>query len=293
MSFKIEHPRIALPALAVAALALWWTYGRTMSPAYPPDDSPETIAAAATLGIQHPPGYPLPCLLGRCAVLAWPLGSPDWRINQLSGALAVLAAVLAALLAWRLSTPLKGAAAAAPVLFTVLAAGLWSTLWDQATEAKGGLYLLNLVLGFGLWHACLSAWEGGRRACAAAGLLAGLSLAGHFLSAGLWLAPLGAWMAWGAARGKLRGAGLGLALLAPGLALYLYLPLRARLNPAVDLGHPVTWSQFWWMVGRGGYTQAGVADGAGTVREQAGLWWRSLWTSGALGLPRFHFLSLF
>ena len=102
MSSKIEHPSRRWSALfALTALALWGVYVRTASPAFPPDDSPETITAAATLGIQHPPGYPLATLLGRVAVAAIPLGPPAVRVDLLSALLAVLGAGLAGALAWR------------------------------------------------------------------------------------------------------------------------------------------------------------------------------------------------
>ncbi len=75
MSFKIEHPKRLALGGATAALALWWLYLRTLSPAFPPNDSPETIAAAWSLGIQHPPGYPLATLLGRVAIVLLGLGA--------------------------------------------------------------------------------------------------------------------------------------------------------------------------------------------------------------------------
>jgi hypothetical protein len=281
----------------VLGLGLWAVYLATLSPAFPPDDSPETIAAAVTLGIQHPPGYPLPALLGHCAYLVLPLGGPAWRINLLSALLAVATALLGAGLAWRLtpaaelgkrsarSTPSWATGRAVAALFTALSLGLGATLWQQATEAKGGIYLLNLALGFGLWHAALSAWQGSLRATRAAGLLAGLMLAGHFLSAALWLGPLGLALAWGAWKGKVRGWPMACALALPGLALYLYLPLRAAQWPLLDLGHPANWAQFLWVLGRDGYTQAGLGPAGEIAAEQLGLWWSDLWTGWAWALP--------
>ena len=285
MSFKIEHPRRELLGAAVLALILWGFYLRTLSPAFPPDDSPETITAAVTLGIQHPPGYPLPTLLGRCAVLALPLGSMAWRVNLLSAGLGVLAALLAGLLALKWAGTQSGAFRASAFTFTVLAVGLMPAFWDQATEAKGGFYLLNLALGFSLWLAVLAACQGRRAATAWAGLLAGLMLAGHFLSAGLWLLPLGGALLWGAWRGRVQGWGLGLALLVPGLVLYAYLPLRAALYPYLDIGHPVSWAQLWWVLGRGGYTQAGLGPAWPIVSDQLTTWAWSLVSGMAVGLP--------
>src|SRR5262245_2970664 len=117
MSFKIEHPRCqAVLLLASGALLLWGFYLATLSPAFPPDDSPDTVAAALSLAIQHPPGYPLAALLGRAAILSLPLGGPAFRMNLLSAALACLSAALAGALAWRLAPERRGLRPAAALL---------------------------------------------------------------------------------------------------------------------------------------------------------------------------------
>lgn len=268
MSFKIEHPtpRLAL-TLAAGALILWGFYLRTLSPAFPPDDSAETISAAFSLGIQHPPGYPLAALLGRCAIVALPLGGVAFRVNLLSAALACLTAVLAGWLTWRLAEGDDRSRRAAAIA-AMLALGSLAVYWDQATEAKGGLYLLNLALGFGAWLAALSR---DRRSPWAWSLLAGLMLANHYPSAVLWLLPSGLWVFW-----RQRAERRALLALLPGLSLYLYLPLRALHAPALNWGEPSTWGQFWWMLSRGGYSQAGVTDHGATAWAQAQLWLSSL-----------------
>jgi hypothetical protein len=271
MSFKMEHPRQLTLSLAVMALALGFLYLKTLSPAFPPDDSPETITAAFSLGIQHPPGYPLAALLGRTAIVALPLGSAAWRMNCLSALLACLAAALMGALAWRLAPRMKADVRLGAAVLAGLGFGLYGVVWDQATAAKGGIYLLNLALGLGAWHAVLS------KRAEAFGLLAGLMLANHYVSAVLWLAPL----AWALGPARLKA----LAWASPGLSLYLYLPLRAAQQPLLNWGDPSSWTQFWWMLSRGGYTQAGINDPAIVAWEQASLWWSSLRQGGWWMLP--------
>ena len=53
--------------LAVSG-SLYLAYLLTLSPTVPLEDGGEMIRAAFTLGVTHPPGYPLYTLLGR---LAW------------------------------------------------------------------------------------------------------------------------------------------------------------------------------------------------------------------------------
>src|SRR5579872_4532704 len=65
-----------------------------LNPTFYVNDSPETITACLTLGIPHPPGYPLHTLLGHF-FSALPLAHFPFRINLYS---AVLAASVCALL---------------------------------------------------------------------------------------------------------------------------------------------------------------------------------------------------
>ncbi len=79
--------------LFLSAVAL---YGATMNPDVQPADSGELQLAAITLGIPHPPGYPLFTLLGWLFAQV-PIGSPFARVTFLSvvasaGALVLVAA---------------------------------------------------------------------------------------------------------------------------------------------------------------------------------------------------------
>ena len=83
-----------------AACAL---YVKTLAPTVSFFDSGELIAAAATLGVAHPPGYPLYVLLG------WlfshlPLGAAAYRLNLMSACFGALAALMAYSLTYLLLT---------------------------------------------------------------------------------------------------------------------------------------------------------------------------------------------
>ena len=99
----------------VAALATLWLYLQTLSPTITGEDSGEFITAAYTLGIPHPPGYPLYCLIGHLFTkLPW--GEVAWRVNLMSacfgaGAVFVVALIVAYLTRNRVAAPFRGAAA--------------------------------------------------------------------------------------------------------------------------------------------------------------------------------------
>src|SRR4051794_17062430 len=66
-------------------------------------DTPELITVAATLGVAHPPGYPLFTLLGHLFSLL-PIGPIPFRVNSLSVVCDALAVGVVFLIAFRVST---------------------------------------------------------------------------------------------------------------------------------------------------------------------------------------------
>jgi len=113
-------------AIFVASLAL---YFHTLAPTVLPADSGEFQLVSATLGIAHPPGYPLYTLLGRLFTLL-PLGDVAYRVNLMS---AVFAALTLALVS-RATRQLSGSLAAG--LAAAVALGATPTFWAQATTAN-------------------------------------------------------------------------------------------------------------------------------------------------------------
>ncbi len=293
---------LAFCAMAAAALP-------SLNPVFNADDSPETAACAATLGIQHPPGYPLASLTGRLAVLALP-GNPGLACNALAAlwaslACGLLAACIHLLLsrgaglralpgmpaAPRRSEPLAWLLPLAAALSGGLWLGLGRTFFSQSLSSKGGIYTLQAAL-MALALLLTQLWEedaaslrqqpqGSRlrllksRWALLLALALGLGLANHWetelvllpalaLHAGLLLPGLRVDPRLGRRRAWQPLAWM-LGLLALGLSLWLYLPLRSRLSPALNWGHPDTWPRFWWCLLRQEYT----ATEAGLFRSLA------------------------
>jgi tetratricopeptide (TPR) repeat protein len=301
-------------ALFLAGLTL---YLPTLNPAFRADDSPETAATSVILGIQHPPAYPLQTLVGRLASRV-PLGSEAWRLNLLAACLGALACAILGLLAFELGRRWLARQGQAPGasdwggclagLVAGLGLGAASTYWSQSLAAKGGIYTLQMcllaatLLLLQRWSAAV---EGApdmdgpailrQRSLQGAVLLLGLGLANHWETQALVLMVSSFWMALVLAGRPLRlrwsawalpvVALLGLGLAGP--ALYLYLPLRARLYPPLNWGAPRDWQQFCWVVLRQEYldletgflkslraaafgngTWAAVAENWGVVQRQ-------------------------
>ncbi len=223
---------------AAAAVPAFVVYGLTCGRDVTGEDSGELITAAYTLGIAHPPGYPLWCLLAKGCSLLVPLGSVAFRVALLSSFLGALTVGGVYLILRTLSL----SAAVSLVGSWALAFSL--DFWSQCVIAEVytlNTALLSLVLLFLLqWH---RAHED--RHLLAFAFVFGLGLANHttmlalgpifalFVLASEWRVLL----RWRTLRAMLL-------LVLPGLSIYLYLPLRSAADPPMDWGNPETWRGF-------------------------------------------------
>jgi len=248
-----RSPSPAPRAAAIAAFAVRLAvYVATLPPgrtwAHDGADGGDLIAAARTLGVPHPPGYPLYTLLARLFLLAgW--GTPAHRVALLS-AVAGAGAVGAL---YRLCLALIGPARWPLALSAALLWAFAPIPWGQAVIAE--VYALSALLAVGVMAALLH-WRntGSKGAWRGAWLLFGLGLAHHLLIAAC-LAPAAVW-AWEQRRRTDRRAwGEAAGLVGLGLCIYLYLPLRAVASPPVNWGDARTPAGFWWMVSAAPYRQ--------------------------------------
>jgi tetratricopeptide (TPR) repeat protein len=226
-------PGIQAVALFAALFALYaWGACRTIYVG----DSGELVAAAATLGIPHPSGYPLYVLLGKLWITLLPMGSVAWRMSLFSAASAAAAAAVL----YRVGRELRLTAPAA--LTAALTAALSPSFWGEANVQR--VYALNaLSLALATWAAVR--WY--RRPVTARGwlllafFLSGLGATNHTYMA-LFAGALGAFVLStepSLLRNPRRLACCAGAF-ALGLSPYLYLPLRSRMDPPLDWGNPET-----------------------------------------------------
>lgn len=111
---------------AVFALLYW----RTLAPGVLPADSGELQVVAATLGVAHPPGFPLYTLLAHGFVRLLPGVSPAYSVNLFSA----VTAALTLFLVFRAAQTLAGHWLAGVV--AAVALGTSTTFWAQATTAN-------------------------------------------------------------------------------------------------------------------------------------------------------------
>ena len=228
-----------LPATLLAGLGglLYW---HTLAPGLLPADSGEFQTVVATLGVAHPPGFPLYTLLGH--LFTWLPGlSPAYSLNLFAALTSSLTLYLVYLTAYRLTTH-HGASITA-----VLALATATTFWSQATTANVRS-LTALFAAFILYHLICFRQADKKTAdyhllWAALGLGFGLTHHASLLFMGLlfgfalllfdptfirqprrWLRPILAGLA--------------------GLLPWLYLPWRASAGAEGAAGL-ATWTGFW------------------------------------------------
>ena len=239
-------------------------YLDTLAPTVLTYDSGMLQTKAYTLGIGHPTGYPTFILLGKLFTYL-PFGDVAYRVNLSSAVYAALASLFVCLAARRLLSggrhaPNSALAAAASALAAVSFA-VGPSLWSQAVVTE--VYTLNALLVAATLHALL-VWRetGSKKRLYLASFLAGLAMTAHMTSGLLLpttlvfvrLARPGTLKS-GAARVRMAAAFLA------GLSPYLYLPLRAAMDPVMNYGDASTFLGFFDLISGGPYKGQMLAFG--------------------------------
>jgi len=215
-------------------------------------DSGEFVAAASDLGIAHPPGEVLATLTHYAACLV-PLGSMALRVALAS---AFFASIAAGCVFHATQVTLRSAGVGegkASLLLSVGAAWLFAGsygVWLQAVRPE--VYGLEAALACFIADRLITV-EANRpssdpRPLYVASLAFGLGLANHHFLTFLLLpaaAPTLARLLRTRGRRALVRA-TALALL--GLSTFIYLPLRAAMEPSLNLGSPTTPSRIFWVI---------------------------------------------
>ncbi|MBI5696460.1 MAG: DUF2723 domain-containing protein [Nitrospirae bacterium] len=226
-------------------------YVLTAAPMVTAGDCGELVSAAFTLGVAHPPGYPLYALAGKAASLV-PLGDVASRMNVLSAALMSFTALAAYLIMGVLAGGSRGVHAAA-----ALAAAYCSESWGLATSAE--VYPLQILLSLLALYS-LARWRkgGGPAFLYTGSFLAGLSVASHY-TALVFLPAFALIFTLGAGReDRLRSGVLSAFWFLLGLSVFVYLPLRAAASPPLNFGRPDGIQAFLAHVTRASYGDLGA-----------------------------------
>jgi hypothetical protein len=228
---------VSVTAAAVALLAYLSAIAPDITWANHSGDGGELITASYTLGVAHPPGYPLYVVLGK-AFSTLPVGTIAFRYNLLSAiSLATTAGLVAATVTR--SSPRALSPRSLNRTVTGLATGLTVAfaplIWGQALVAE--VYALNLAF-LAAFLLALTFCRG--RAHFLAGVFLGLGCVSHLTS--LLMAPLGL-----AVIPRRSWPKLALGFLV-GLLPLLLLPLLGKSGSPIIWGRPDTLPGWWWLI---------------------------------------------
>lgn len=209
----------------IAALFLFLTffglYVYTAAPHLAPyRDAGEMVTVLHTLGVAHPPGYPLYTLIGKAASL-FHLGNFSYQINLLSGLCAALALVV---FFWTLKTWVSTFVSLICVAFV----GVSHPFWELACVSE--MYSLGV-----LWLALLFYVYFVVKNTAFFFFLLGLGLGVRMDL--LLLIPIFSFWMW--RQNKLSVFACVVTFLL-GTSIYLYLTVRSSTDPWIDWGNPET-----------------------------------------------------
>ena len=237
-------------------------------------DAGELIVAASKWGVAHPPGYPA-YIIPLALFMRLPLGwlAPDsmflqpvaWQANFFSAVLGAITVWVVYLILLRLLRQPILAFAGALLVATC------RTFWSQCGIAE--VYTLNALLAALMVLMAIIQNESkpgsrGRLVFLRWGsIIWGLALANHHETAfffPLWLTMLVLALQIDRESGRsylppLRVVVEGVFFLALGLLPYLYLPIAASRDPALNWGDPSNWQNFWKVLTRAEYRQAKAA----------------------------------
>ncbi len=276
-----------------AALPFWVLLLSMLSPTVTRGgDCGELIAASYNLGIAHPSGYPVWCLLGRIFALV-PLGEIGWRYNLFSSVCGMAAVGTIALCVHRLAVVALESAPqrqAPHEISTVKGVARWSAL--GAAWMFGGffyvgtqfliaeVYSLAALMGALLLYFALAWHQGGdwRDACTLA-ILAGLVPVVHL--SGLFFLPFLLFLVVWKRGLRARQYAVAGAFFVCALLPILYLPIRSAQFPAppptkmessyfwpLDWSHPATFAALKQHVTAAQYKRLLVETETQTVNGQ-------------------------
>ncbi len=266
--------RVFLAGLAVFCLSMA-VYIITLNPVFHANDSPETAACAYTLGIQHPPGYPLAALAGRIFTFL-PVGSPGFRVNLKAAFFGSLTCVMLFLI---LLAVLKnpGEDGPAPLVAAFAASLLFAfspTFWAEALSSKGGIYTLNaFFLMAVIWQ--VFEWERTKKIkyMYLAAFTYGLSLSNHWESMAVAGPALALFVILGLNRDGFyrritpKNIAFCAGFLVLGMTVYAYLLIRSK-TAILNWGRPGTFAQLLQVILREQYADLEKARSISTVASQ-------------------------
>jgi len=229
-------------------------YCFTLCPSVYVADSGELITSAWHLGIAHPPGYPLWCLLGKIFCFI-PFGSIAFRLNLMSAFFASSTVLVLFFLLGKIFSEYLHSRLLNLVLASgVICSGLSRTFWSQAVVAE--VYTLNVFfIVVVLFLFAEFQKKSGQMLLFLFSFVTGLGLSHHhtmvlflpvFAAFTVYLMHLNGSLSW-------KNIVFSFLFCLAGSLAYFYLIIRASANPEINWANPDTLKEFLYHITRKRY----------------------------------------
>ncbi|MFA5779572.1 MAG: DUF2723 domain-containing protein [Elusimicrobiota bacterium] len=219
-------------------------YLLTLSPTVYVGDSGEFTTAAYTLGITHPPGYPLYVLLGKIFTLIIPFGNIAYRVNLMSAFFGALSCGIVYLIIKGIEdrgqrTEDRNLRSTLCALCSALVLAFSKTFWSQSVVAE--VYTINAFFIALLIYISVSKYKN----LYLFSFIAGVGIAGHYITA----LVLPAFVVFYREilfekRNFLKRILASFIFLLFGLSVLLFMPVRSGAQPFMDWGNTEIFSNF-------------------------------------------------
>lgn len=228
-------------------------------------DSGELISSAYTLGITHPPGYPLYVMLSHPLVYL-PLGNIAFKIILFS----TIMGSLCSLMAYKITEQVLKDFQYKELLSLIssLTFSFSYTVWSQSVVAE--VYCLStFIITLSTLLLLKYTFEPSFKTLYIVSFLFGISITAHYTS--LVLFPILVFVVW--LKDKKQLVNIKLVVLCLfffllGLSTLLFLPFRAWQEASLTWGDPQNISQFLWLILRKGYAVPGPERSFSLFLEQ-------------------------
>jgi len=211
-------------------------------------DSGEMATSIYSLGIIHPPGYPLYTLLGKCFINLIPFGNTAYKLNLFSGIFTALSGILILFIIQLLWFPPAQEKKSLPWYLTVSVLVFSTSYLQWYISLVSEMYTLNIFLACLLIYLIIRVLNGNIsvKYIYFTAFIFGISLGNR--TDILLISPAILYVTYILYNRRVISPVniitiLLLGLL--GLSVYLYLPVRSAQNPYFDWNHPVSLEKLW------------------------------------------------
>ncbi len=268
MQTNFRKRLISIIYLLIAFILVWIASVNMVAPTFNSDDSPETTVAFQTMGIQHPPGYPLDTLIGKIFTMI-PVGNVMFRSNLMAMFFNIITAFFIFIFV-KINLRIDTKESLVNYIFAGLSALFYlfsNSVFLQSTFAKGSIYTLNSFFTITI-VALLLNLKKNIKYFFLFSFLYGLSLGNHWQSI-IVIFPAVAFYLF--INWKYLNAGAivkSIFFFMIGISIYIFIFIRSTEQPIYSWGDIKSLKDFIWLISRAQYS---TVEGVHTIHNTINL----------------------